>query len=68
LHIWNICSGNISLSSHVALTPEGCEDQSGILNKIRQILLDQFDLEHVTIQIETESCCQGTCIIPKPAS
>jgi cobalt-zinc-cadmium efflux system protein len=68
LHIWNICSGNASLSAHVCLSPECCDDQSSILNQIRKILLDQFALEHVTIQMETENCGQGTCIVPRPAS
>jgi len=68
LHIWNICSGHISLSTHVLLTPEGCNDQTCILNEIRNILLEKFALDHVTIQIESESCGQGTCILPKPVT
>ena len=68
LHIWNICSGNISLSTHITLTTDGCGDQIGILNQIRRILQEQFDIEHVTIQIESECCGQGTRILPKPVS
>jgi cobalt-zinc-cadmium efflux system protein len=59
LHVWNICSGHVSLSAHVALTPAGCGNQTTILNDIREMLLSKFSLEHVTIQIETESCGQG---------
>lgn len=65
LHIWNICSGHISLSSHVVLSPEGCGDESGVLNKVRGLLLEKFDIEHVTIQIESENCGQGTLNLPK---
>ncbi|GAP22056.1 cation diffusion facilitator family transporter [Leptolinea tardivitalis] len=68
LHIWNICSGHISLSTHVSLTPECCDKQSGILEQIRTLLLDQFSVEHVTIQIESENCGQGNRIVPRPAA
>jgi cobalt-zinc-cadmium efflux system protein len=68
LHIWNICSGHISLSTHVALTCDGCSDQNGILNKIRTLLQEKFTIEHVTIQIESENCGQGMCVHPKPVA
>jgi hypothetical protein len=31
-------------------------------------LLDQFSLDHVTIQIESECCGQGNCGVPRPVS
>lgn len=65
LHIWNIGSSNVSLSAHVTLTPEGCLQQPVILNQIREMLLSKYSLEHVTIQLEIESCGQGTRIIHK---
>ncbi len=67
LHIWNIGSGHISLSTHVTLTPEGCGNQPGILDHIRHLLHEDFSLEHVTIQIEIESCGQGSQIASKSA-
>jgi cobalt-zinc-cadmium efflux system protein len=66
LHVWNICSGHASLSAHVALTPEGCSNQIEILNLIREMLLAKFSLDHVTIQLETESCGQGNRVLPNP--
>jgi cobalt-zinc-cadmium efflux system protein len=66
LHVWNICSGHVSLSAHVALTPEGCSNQIDILNLIREMLLSKFSMDHVTIQIETESCGQGNRVLPNP--
>ena len=62
LHIWNICSGHISLSTHVALTSDGCSNQNGILDSIRGLLRDTFSIDHVTIQIESENCGQGQCV------
>jgi len=68
LHIWNICSGHVSLSTHVLLTCDGCSDQNGILGKIRSLLQEKFAIDHVTIQIESENCGQGTCVLPKTAA
>jgi cobalt-zinc-cadmium efflux system protein len=66
LHVWNICSGHASLSAHVALTPDGCSNQIEILSLIREMLLAKFSLDHVTIQLETESCGQGNRVLPNP--
>ncbi len=68
MHIWNICSGNISLSTHVAITPEYCDRQNVLLQKIRSVLHNQFSLDHVTIQIEMENCGQGNCTAAGPAA
>jgi len=66
LHVWNICSGHVSLSAHVALTSKGCSNQVEILSLIREMLLISFSLEHVTIQIESENCGQGNRALPNP--
>lgn len=68
LHVWNICSGHVSLSAHVALSTESCLRQGEILTLIREMLLEKFALEHVTIQIETESCGRGNRVLPAPVN
>jgi len=50
LHVWSITSGLESLSAHVVVD-EGV-NQTSILRRVRQAVLDQFGIEHVTIQIE----------------
>ncbi len=50
LHIWTITSGMDSLSAHVLLEP-GREYQAS-LAEVRQVLREQFNIDHVTIQID----------------
>ncbi len=54
LHVWTITSGLEALSAHVLL----CDDRSPrlLLNDIRDMLRARFRIDHVTIQVETESC------------
>ncbi len=50
LHIWTITSGMESLSAHVVLGP-GHEHQPS-LESVRQMLHDEFSIDHITIQID----------------
>ncbi|MEI8132077.1 MAG: cation diffusion facilitator family transporter [Leptolinea sp.] len=68
LHVWNICSGHVSLSAHVALTAEERSNQVEILGLIREMLFTKFSIEHVTIQIEAECCGQGNRVLPNPVN
>jgi cobalt-zinc-cadmium efflux system protein len=51
LHIWSLSSGMTALSAHVVIEDMGAWDD--ILNRIRHLLHDRFDIEHVTLQPET---------------
>jgi cobalt-zinc-cadmium efflux system protein len=50
LHVWSITSGLDSLSAHVVVS-DG-EEHTVVLGRVRQLLHDQFDIDHITIQIE----------------
>jgi cobalt-zinc-cadmium efflux system protein len=52
LHVWSITSGMVCLSVHVVADSGSRHD---ILCEIRNMLKDDFKIEHVTIQIEDES-------------
>jgi cobalt-zinc-cadmium efflux system protein len=52
LHVWSITSGMVSLSVHVVA--ESCS-RHDLLCSIRDMLKNNFKIEHVTIQIEDES-------------
>lgn len=52
LHIWNISSKRINLSAHVVLS-EDRSNSDTILTKIRETLMRDFGVSHLTIQIET---------------
>ncbi|MDY7530887.1 cation diffusion facilitator family transporter [Pseudomonas sp. Bout1] len=51
LHIWALTSGKNVLSTHlVADSAQGTEQQ--ILSQVTQLLHEQFDISHATIQVE----------------
>jgi cobalt-zinc-cadmium efflux system protein len=52
LHIWTITSGMESLSAHVVLAA-GFETYEA-LDRLRNLLHEQFGIDHITIQIEPE--------------
>ncbi|MBW7475125.1 cation diffusion facilitator family transporter [Paenibacillus oenotherae] len=51
LHIWTITSGLDSLTCHLLVRDES--DQSAILQEAIRMLKEKFNIDHVTIQIET---------------
>jgi len=53
LHVWSITSGMVSLSVHVVAETKGSSHD--LLCTIRDMLKQDFKIEHVTIQIEDES-------------
>lgn len=50
LHIWSITSDFPSLTCHVIVNEQA--DEQIVLRKIQNLLHDEFDLHHMTIQIE----------------
>jgi cobalt-zinc-cadmium efflux system protein len=51
LHIWTVTSGMFSLTCHVVV--EDIESSQDILCSLRQRLLEEFHIDHATIQVET---------------
>lgn len=53
MHIWEITSKMYSMTAQIKLTEEFSKTiERKILKKIRQIIDEQFDIEHITIEIE----------------
>jgi cobalt-zinc-cadmium efflux system protein len=50
LHIWTLSSGKVALSAHIVLND--LHSWPGILDEMRHMLHDQFDIDHVTLQPE----------------
>lgn len=59
LHIWTISSGIHSLSAHVVVESCDIENHHEILRGLRDLLASRFELDHVTLQIETPAHCKG---------
>jgi cobalt-zinc-cadmium efflux system protein len=54
LHIWCITTGLIALSGHIVLEKPFLAASDDILKRIREMLHDRFQINHATIQIESE--------------
>ncbi len=52
LHVWTITSGLDAMSGHVIV--RDMTDSLAILRGARQVMKDEFQIDHVTIQIEDE--------------
>ncbi|HEX9145662.1 MAG TPA: cation diffusion facilitator family transporter [Candidatus Binatia bacterium] len=53
LHIWAVTSDIFTLSAHAVVDNGG--DFHAVLNGIEETLKERYNIEHVTIQLETES-------------
>jgi cobalt-zinc-cadmium efflux system protein len=54
LHIWSITTGMPALSGHVIVPRSGPTETDSILARIKAMLRERFDIDHTTIQIESE--------------
>ena len=57
LHVWNICSGHISLSAHIVIKAGGAS-QPDLMASLKRRLDTDFGIEHTTIQLEETACMQ----------
>jgi cobalt-zinc-cadmium efflux system protein len=53
LHVWAVTSDLFTLSAHAVVENGG--DFHQVLNGIEEVLKERFNIEHTTIQLETES-------------
>jgi cobalt-zinc-cadmium efflux system protein len=59
LHVWNLCSGTVALSAHLVLSPAGKSQQETAMRSVKQLLLEEYSIEHTTIQFESTPCLNG---------
>jgi len=50
LHIWTLASGMLALSAHLEIS--SLDNWSQVLERTLKMLLDEHDIEHVTLQPE----------------
>jgi cobalt-zinc-cadmium efflux system protein len=55
LHVWSITSGMPALSVHLIVNNDWFQDAGGNLLEAKSVLKQDFDIDHTTIQVETES-------------
>ena len=51
LHIWSVTSGFVALSVHVDVSDRA--DRQQVLVDLHRMLTERFDIDHVTLQVET---------------
>lgn len=56
LHVWTIGSGSHALAAHVVLADRRISEATAVLRCIDGAMRDEFDISHVTVQFECESC------------
>lgn len=56
LHVWTLGSGSHALSAHIVLDDRRISEATAVLNRINEMLRHEFDIAHVTLQFECESC------------
>lgn len=57
LHVWAVSTGKVSLTVHVVHAAE--VQPAAILQQMKALLSQQFEITHVTIQCELEPCDQA---------
>ncbi|GAC1413440.1 MAG: cation diffusion facilitator family transporter [Candidatus Velthaea sp.] len=56
LHVWTIGSDSHALAAHVVLNDRRISEASAILRRIDTAMRAEFDVTHVTVQFECETC------------
>lgn len=54
LHVWALTSGKASMTVHIVHSPE--VRPSDLLQTVKELLADQFNIFHTTLQLETVAC------------
>jgi cobalt-zinc-cadmium efflux system protein len=60
LHLWGLCSHISVLSAHVEISPSHAARRGEVLEVIRAVLRKEYQIEHVTRQME----CGPGCTFP----
>lgn len=56
LHVWTLTTGRYALSAHAVVDPDADGDE--VLEAMRRVLAERFDVHHVTIQLECARPCE----------
>lgn len=56
LHVWTLGTGSHALAAHVVVNDRRVSEATALLQRINGVLHDEFDIDHVTVQFECESC------------
>jgi len=63
VHAWTITSGRRALSAHVLTDNVSVRESQEILSRIRNLLSEDFDIGHSTLEVECDEC-ENVCVQP----
>ncbi|HMF31560.1 MAG TPA: cation diffusion facilitator family transporter [Candidatus Lokiarchaeia archaeon] len=63
LHVWQLCSRVAMLSAHIKTNIYDVKSAEELVEKLEGELIDQFNIQHVTIQVETPGSPAKACNI-----
>lgn len=55
MHIWAIRSGYNALSCHIIIDERELKNSRAVVEAVKQMLRDKYDIEHATIEVELEA-------------
>jgi cobalt-zinc-cadmium efflux system protein len=68
IHAWTITSGVYALSAHVLIDDQPVSGCRNIVDEIKELLAEKFNVLHSTIQLECDKCETGqVCSLPSTA-
>ena len=59
LHVWSTGSSQPMLSAHVRVAEASLPDSPRLLARLRQVLREEYGIDHATLQLECVDCGQG---------
>ncbi len=62
LHVWTVAPDYIALSAHVQVENQKVSQTEQIINALKKILHDKFEIHHTTLQFECENCGQDNIL------
>jgi cobalt-zinc-cadmium efflux system protein len=66
VHIWTITSGIYALSAHLRIADQTVSQSCDIVTKVNEVLAENYNITHTTLQLECESCPTGlVCNLPQ---
>jgi len=67
LHVWTVAPGYIALSAHVTIQDRSISQTAEMMAALKEALHDEYEIQHITIQVECQNCGQGTVLCaPEP--
>lgn len=61
VHVWSLEGKTNVLSAHIVITPQSIDEGHAVQTRVKNMLKDKHDIEHATIELETDATCGKDC-------